>query len=148
MPYYNQNMRILLALFLVFALGGCSSDDGPGVDTSLNPSGLYRSTAAVGGLGELELTLLKREGSANVYDAQLESDSNVEIDASLGTGSLGEDHLIINFEIGEPDDYYFQGFVQQSGTAITGLTGTFIFPDQAEQLAVEFERVGDAPATS
>ncbi len=99
----------------------------------------------MGDLGNLELTIRKRENSLRTFEATLHSD-NLEVADSFARGTLGNLHLILNFEIGAVDDYYFQGFVQQDGGgAITGLSGSFIFPTQDEQLAVAFTRTGDAP---
>jgi hypothetical protein len=137
-------LRTML-LPLLLLLAGCTSSTDLTLTAPLDIDGVYASTAEVGALGEVELTLRKRVNSTRGFNATLHS-ANAAIEDSSGRGTLGNLHLILNFEIGQTDDYYFQGdIVLDGGGAVTGITGTFIFPGQPEQLPVEFTRTGDAP---
>lgn len=137
-------MPRLFAALLLAALTACSSSFDLALSEPLDIDGTYRSTSSVGALGTLEMVVRKRTRSIRVFEAEL-SGPELAISPSEGVGTLGNDHLVLNFEIGAVDDFYFQGFVQQDGSAISGLNGSFIFPGQDEDLAVEFERTGDAP---
>jgi hypothetical protein len=136
----------LLALAaLLTSLAGCSSSADLALTDPLPIDGVYRSNGNVGELGRLDLTVRKRVGGIRVFNAELTSD-DLEIEASTGRGTLGNLHLVLNFDIGAVDDFYFEGQVQQdSGGAVTGLVGNFIFPNQSEQLPVQFDWVSAPP---
>jgi hypothetical protein len=99
----------------------------------------------VGDLGQLQLVIRKRLKAVRVYNAELTSDQ-LEVEQSDGVGTLGNAHLVVNFDIGASDDFYFQGDIQQDESgAVTGLSGTFIFPGQEEQLPVVFNWISEPP---
>jgi hypothetical protein len=107
-------------------------------------SGNYRSLDEVGPLGHLRLNLIRRAETETVYDATLSGEASSDFGESEGVGTLGNEHLILNFDRGLESDFYFQGNIVLSGEAVNSINGTFVFPDQAEQLAVEFAYAGPA----
>lgn len=138
-------LRLLLIVALAVALASCTSSADLTLTEPLPIDGLYRSTSNVGDLGRLDLVIRKRLKAIRVFNALLTSDQ-LEVEQSEGRGTLGNEHLVLNFDIGAANDFYFQGDVQQdqAGT-VTGLIGTFIFPGQEEQLPVEFTWVSEPP---
>ena len=138
-------LRIALLLGICIALASCTSSADLTLDTPLPIDGLYRSVSNVGELGRLDMVVRKRENSIRVFEAELSSDQ-LEVDNSIGRGTLGNLHLVLNFDIGATDDFYFEGNVQQDGSGeVTGISGNFIFPAQEEQLPVEFAWVSEPP---
>jgi len=139
-------LRIALLLLIAATLASCTSSADLALSDPLPIDGLYRSAGSVGDLGQLQLVVRKRTGSVRVFNAELTSDQ-LTVAPSDGRGTLGNQHLVLNFDIGQTDDYYFQGNVEQdSAGTVTGLTGTFIFPGQPEQLPVEFTWISTPPA--
>lgn len=93
----------------------------------------------MGSLGTLALELERVEDS-RVFNATLSSRDDADAGESIGVGTLGNEHLILNFDRGLLSDYYFEGDVALEGTAVARLEGQFIFPDQPEPLPVVFLR--------
>jgi len=66
-----------------------------------------------------------------------------EVEPAEGIGTLGDLHLILNFDRGESSDFYYEGMVvltpqEAKGLAIGDIDGQFVFPDQEETLPVVF----------
>ena len=100
-------------------------------------TGAYLSDAPAGELGVLRLEL-KWDGDFGVFLATLESQDNAAFGKSSGWGTLGGDHLVLNFDRGGPASYYIQARLALSGEAVSALSGTVIFADQAQALSVTF----------
>jgi hypothetical protein len=138
-------LRMALLLLVCLALASCTPSADLTLSDPLPIDGVYRSTGSVGDLGQLQLVIRKRIRAVRVFNAELSSDK-LEVETSPGRGTLGNQHLVLNFDIGQTDDFYFQGDVQQdSAGTITGLSGSFIFPGQPEQLPVQFTWVSAPP---
>lgn len=136
---------LLLALLACAALSACSGQRTPELQSPvLVVSGLFISQEEVGPLGRLTLNLLRREDTFTIYDATLSGEEGGELGEDDGVGTLGNSHLILNFDRGTTDDYYFQGQVSMDGELPDQLVGTFVFPDQTEQLSVTFDYTGPA----
>jgi hypothetical protein len=99
--------------------------------------GTYRSSDQAGVLGILELGLVRLE-SSRVYTAVLSGKNPEEFGTSEGIGTLADDHLVLNFDRGLNSDFYFEAKVTLNDAGDPVITGEFIFPDQKEQLPVEF----------
>jgi hypothetical protein len=139
----------LAGLVLLSLLGtGCSGslETDPRALLTSEVSGVWVSVAPVGGLGTLSLTLDRFEDS-RTYDALLSSQTGPGLGASEGFGTLADRHLVLDFGTGRDDEYYYEAQVVESGGSITGIEGQFIFPDQAEALAVNFVYSGPVPVT-
>ena len=95
---------------------------------------MYRARRAAGA-GRLQLA--QRPGT-RIYDARLTSLNSNDLGRSDGIGTLGNLHLILDFDRGTTADFYFEGNVQASGDVITGIAGQFVFADQRETLPVSF----------
>ena len=144
MPYLRP-LQLVLSLAIVL-LGGCSASGvEPIASPPINVEGVYQSTEAVGPLGRLTLALRLRGESVRVYRATLNSTDTPTLAESTGIGTLGNDHLILNFDVRTEGDYFFQGTVANSGSAIDSIAGTFLFPGQTEELPVTFEYTGVLP---
>ncbi|MCC7477568.1 hypothetical protein IT575_03835 [bacterium] len=136
---------LLLALLACAGLSACSGQRTPELQSPvLVVSGLFVSQEEVGPLGRLTLNLLRREDTFTIYDATLSGEEGGELGEDDGVGTLGNSHLILNFDRGTTDDYYFQGQVSMDGDLPDTLVGTFVFPDQTEQLSVTFDYTGPA----
>ncbi len=136
---------LLVTVALAGALSACSGTRPQELRGDiLVVSGLYRSQEEVGALGRLTLNLLRREDTFTIYDATLSGDAGGDLGEDDGVGTLGNSHLILNFDRGTTDDYYFQGTVTMDGDLPDQMVGTFVFPDQTEQLSVTFDYTGEA----
>ena len=136
---FNRLLRgLLAALAVALAAAGCSSDHTVGTDgLYYDLSGTYRSESEVPSLGNLELELALIEGTT-WFDAVINTDLADSVEGSEGIATQGNLHLVINFDRGLLSDYYFEGVVTMTDDAIESLTGQFVFPDQAETMAVTF----------
>ena len=85
----------------------------------------------------LQLSLVRSENT-RVYSALLSGENAELFGTAEGIGTLADDHLVLNFDRGLKTDFYFEGKVQLESGLVRALAGEFIFPDQTEQLAVEF----------
>lgn len=136
--------RRILAALLLAALGlaaGCTSgsDYRIGIDSpALYAGGEYVSGDTGGSLGHLTLTLVLREGAQRTYDANLTSQDKPDFGESVGVGTVGNEHIILNFDRGKDTDYYFEGQLVLTGVSVTGISGQFVFPDLEETLPAEF----------
>lgn len=131
-------MACLLAV--VALASSCSSSFTVGVtEPFIDLSGIYRTASAVGSMGELQLRLERIEDTT-WFDALVESDLGSEINTSIGFLTLGDRHVVINFDRGLLSDYYFEGTVVMDGSEVDSLEGQFVFPDMEETLAVTFGR--------
>lgn len=137
-------MRLLLGALTallsgILLTGGCSSSDFT-VGTQLpwvDISGMYVSDEAVGALGYLNLELERFEDT-EYFTAIMTGSKLGDETGSTGAGTLGDLHLIIDFDIGMATDYYFEGMVELSGDAAVSISGQFVFPDQQEMLPAVF----------
>lgn len=129
-----------LSIALVLAAGaGCSSSDFT-VGTTLplkDLTGHYVSTTGAGTLGTLELALALAEDT-DYFKAWISSSVSEGLAPSEGIASLGDNHLVINFDRGLLSDYYFEGMLELDGEAVQSITGQFVFPDMTEKLPVVF----------
>ena len=129
----------LLAAAALALAGGCSSSDFT-VGTQLpwvDLSGVYVSDEAVGALGFLSLSLERFEDT-EYFTAIMTGSQLGDENGSGGAGTLGDLHLIIDFDIGFATDYYFEGMVEISGDRVVAIDGQFVFPDQQEMLPAVF----------
>jgi hypothetical protein len=128
------------------ALSACTSGSAEIIESPpISVEGMYESSEDVGPLGKLTMELRLRPNAARSYRAVLLSQSSAGFDESIGGGTLGNDHLILNFDIRAEGDFFFQGFVENEGEAIDSISGTFLFPGQVEELPVTFEYTGELP---
>src|SRR4051812_35562202 len=97
-------LRFALLLLVCAALSACASPADLTLAEPLPIDGLYRSTAAVGDLGQLQLVVRKRTKAIRVFEAQLTSNL-AEVEESPGVGTLGNQHLVLNFDLGATDDF-------------------------------------------
>lgn len=100
-------------------------------------AGTYWSGQAVGALGTLELKLV-RDDHTRVFNAELTSRDDAALGLSEGVGTLGNEHLILNFDRGRLSDYYFEGDVVLDGATVLRIEGQFIFPDHSPTTPVVF----------
>lgn len=142
----RNGRRILIALLGLLCgltLAACAGQRTPVAESPvLVVSGLYESDVEVGPLGRLQLNLVRRNNTQTIYDAKLSGISGADFGSSTGVGTIGNEHLILNFDRGKESDFYFQGMAQLSGETVTGIDGSFVFPDQTEQLTVHFNYTG------
>jgi hypothetical protein len=138
--------HFLLALWLLGISNSCSGSTAadPRSLATTAASGIWTSTAAVGQLGVLRLALEQRE-ETRVYDATLTFPDNSSLGSSDGFGTLADRHLILDFDGGDPNEYFLEAQVTVTGTTATILTGQLVFPDQAETLAVTFNHTSALP---
>ncbi|MCH7472178.1 hypothetical protein IIA79_04420 [bacterium] len=139
----HKGQYTLYALLACAVLAGlaaaCSPQFDIGVDFPPHElSGTYLSDEQVGVLGILLLELERVPGSTRVYKATLAGLNGGELGGSEGIGTLGNEHLILNFNPGSDLDYYLELTVELDGSSISTMSGTFIFPDQKEPLEVTF----------
>ena len=132
-------MRILAgAVGMLWLVAGCSSDWEPGpVIEWYDISGRYVSEAEVGGLGTLTIVVELVEDT-HVFAIELTGTGLAELEPVEGVSTLGDNHVIMDFELGSDSDYYFEGTVTRVGEVIESISGQFIWPDQAETLLVTF----------
>jgi hypothetical protein len=137
----GRRIGILIAVLLVLA-GGCSTS-GFTIGTQLpwvDISGMYVSDEEVGALGFLSLELERFEDT-EYFTAIMTGSQLGDEDGSTGAATLGDLHLIIDFNIGLASDYYFEGLVEMSGEEVVAIDGQFVFPDQQEMLPVAFSPI-------
>jgi hypothetical protein len=148
---YNSSMgqggkvaAVLLSLALIALSAGCQGSEfvvGPVMDV-IDLTGRYTSTEEIGALGLLILDI-ERVEETRVFRAQVSGALVGEVEPSNGIGTLGDLHLILNFDRGESSDFYYEGMVvltpqEAEGLAIGNIAGQFVFPGQAETLPVVF----------
>lgn len=130
-------------LFGLLLLAGCTGSNFI-IDITtppLNAEGHYTSTDTGGRLGHLSLDLTLREGAIRTYDAVLGSLDDPQFGQSEGVGTVGNQHIILNFDPGSNVDYYFEGtFTLDNAGLVSGIEGSFIWPDQQERLDASFSR--------
>lgn len=85
----------------------------------------------------MQLRLVRLENT-RVYRAVLSGANPQEFGTVEGIGTLADDHLVLNFDRGLKSEFYFEADVTPTAPGEATLTGDFIFPDQREQLQVEF----------
>lgn len=100
-------------------------------------TGRYASTTEIGALGILTLELERYEDTA-YFSAALSGSAAAELEPVHGAGTLGDYHLILDFDIGVRSDYYFEGDVTVTEGRVESIDGQFVFPDQEEMLAATF----------
>lgn len=130
-------------LFGLLLLSGCSSSGfNIGIDAPpLNAEGFYTSADTGGPLGRLRLELTLFENAARTYDAVLTSLDDPQFGESVGVGTVGNQHIILNFDPGDAVDYYYEGsFVLDNAGLVSGIEGSFIWPDQDERLDANFSK--------
>lgn len=130
-------------LFGLLLLAGCgSSSFNINIETPpLNAEGQYTSADTGGPLGRLSLELSLRENAVRTYDATLTSLDDPQFGESEGVGTVGNQHIILNFDPGANVDYYFEGtFVLDNDGLVSGIEGSFIWPDQDERLSASFSK--------
>jgi len=148
---YNLGMEqggkvaaVLLSLVLITMHAGCQGSSfvvGPTMEV-IDLTGRYTSTEEIGVLGLLTMDIERME-ETRVFRAQVSGALVGEVEPSNGIGTLGDLHLILNFDRGELSDFYYEGMVvltpqEAEGLAIGDINGQFVFPDQAETLPVVF----------
>jgi len=130
----------VLALgLLLAALCGCSSSDfqiTPAVPW-FDLSGRYASTDEIGALGILTLELEQFEDTV-YFSATLTGSAVTEMAEVHGAATLGDYHVIVDFDIGVRSDYYFEGDVTVTEGRVESIDGQFVFPDQEETLPTTF----------
>jgi hypothetical protein len=126
---------VFLALAAALALAGCGGGGGVWDPTVLpwihDIEGTYQADDLVGDWGRVALQL-ERVNRSRLYNATLANPLFDFFRTRDGLGTLANDHLIINFDTGLDSDFYFEGDVIIENDTVLGLTGQFIFPDQAE----------------
>jgi len=131
-------LPMLAAIIAACLAAGCSSDWPMALSWPPHViAGTYWSEQAVGALGTLALSLERVEHS-RVFDAVMTSRDDEELGESEGIGTLGNEHLILNFDRGKLDDYYFEGSVVRDGEIVLRIEGQFIFPDRSQTVPVVF----------
>ena len=122
-------------------LSGCSSADfAVGISRlDYNLAGSFVSEDPVGELGRLSLELTQREDTV-VFEAALSAEGSDELGYSEGIGTVGNGHLVLNFDRNLETDYYFEGTVEVTGDEATAINGNLVFPDLANPLPVRFIR--------
>lgn len=130
---------IILAACLLPLLTTCDGEENLPPTAAFNLNGQYRSSTAVGDLGVLTLFVLERE-TAGIYDTVLRSNVSPAVEDIEGVATIGGTHLIINFERGSHNDFYFEGEVSAASGSAQSISGQFIFPDEEPRLAAVFER--------
>jgi len=120
-------------------LAGCSSSDFQITPTIawFDMSGRYVSTEEIGPLGVIMLELERFEDT-EIFTADLTSSASEDLEPVHGAGTLGDYHLILDFDIGIRSDYYFEGVVTLTGEQVESIDGQFVFPDQEETLPATF----------
>ena len=73
-----------------------------------------------------------------MFAIELTGTGLAELEPVEGVSTLGDNHVIMDFELGSDSDYYFEGTVTRVGEVIESISGQFIWPDQAETLLVTF----------
>lgn len=134
----GRRIGILIGALLAL-VGGCSSSDFT-VGTQLpwvDLTGMYVSDEAVGALGFINLSLERFEDT-EYFTAIMTGSQLGDEQGSGGAGTLGDLHLIIDFDIGLATDYYFEGMVEMAGDQVVAIDGQFVFPDQQEMLPAVF----------
>jgi hypothetical protein len=136
-----RGLAVLAALLLLAGCGGGAAWDTEVLPWIHDVEGTYQARTVVGDWGVVVLQLERQERS-RVYKATL---ANPHLDffrTRKGIGTLANDHLILNFDTGYTDDFYFEGDVVQQDDIVQGLAGQFIFPDQeGRNLVLEFDRL-------
>ncbi len=135
----GQLLIALLAVAVLALLGGCSSS-GFTVGTQLpwvDIGGMYVSDQEVGALGYINLELERFEDT-EYFSAVMAGSKLGDETGSTGAATLGDLHLIINFDIGFASDYYYEGMVELAGEQVVSIDGQFVFPDQQETLPAMF----------
>lgn len=120
-------------------LAGCSSSDFQ-IGTTVpwfDLSGRYVSSTEIGPLGVITLELGRFEDT-EIFTADLSSSASEDLKPVHGAGTLGDYHLILDFDIGVRSDYYFEGQVTMAGEQVESIDGQFVFPDQEETLPASF----------
>jgi hypothetical protein len=130
---------IMLTACLVPVFASCGGEENLPPTAAFNLNGQYQSTAAVGDLGVLTLFVLERE-TAGIYDTVLRSNVSPAIEDIEGVATIGGTHLIINFDRGSQNDFYFEGEVTAASGSAQSINGQFIFPDSEPRLSATFER--------
>jgi hypothetical protein len=137
-----RSLTLLCAVLFTLPLSGCGGQDfRVDIDTPPhNAEGVYTSGDTGGPLGRLRLELTLRENALRTYDATLSSLDDPRFGESTGVGTVGNEHIILNFDPGDPTDYYFEGALALTGGAVSGIEGRFVWPDQTENLSAVFAR--------
>jgi hypothetical protein len=140
--------RIFVSLMLIsaLALSGCTSstawNPGP-VLPLLDVSGRY-SSSNISGVGVVEL-ILRYDEDGGFFRAEMSERINGGEGESVGVGTIGDSHLIINFDRRLPTDFYFAGNVTVDSDSVDTLDGNFILPSGNGSLPVVFTYLGAAP---
>lgn len=103
----------------------------------LDMTGRYVSTAEIGELGIVMLELERFEDT-EIFSASMTGSAVPDLEPGRGAGTIGDFHLILDFNIGFSSDYYFEGDVSLSSGSVESIAGQFIFPDSVETLPVTF----------
>ena len=110
------------------------------------PPGRYTLTAELPGFATqelanlgivtLEINIVEELGTFKAWVTATETEG-----ISEGIGTVGDNHLILNFDRGLNSDFYFEGTFETLalGNIVTRIDGRFIFPDRADPLPVVFE---------
>ena len=132
--------KFILAIFAILALANSCTSGFRTVPQILfdDITGIYRTVGEAGVLGDITIEIQLAENARTVYEARLTNSGGV----AEGLGTLADDHLILNFDRGTTDDYYFEGLVVTSGTVVTGIQGSFIFPDHTGTIPATFTIAG------
>jgi len=127
---------------LTAALAGCQQMGvAPDETPPRNILGDYESTEAVGPLGLISLHIEWNQ-AAHRYKAVLASLDEGGFGENTGFGTYGGTHLVLNFFTNRNAEnfyyYWLQAQVSPETGPVTAITGTFVFPDQEQQLDVTF----------
>jgi hypothetical protein len=130
---------ICLLVLLALAAAGCSSASSSAGLTEpwFDMTGRYVSTTELGDLGIVTLDLERYEDT-EIFSAYLTGSAVPDLEPGRGAGTLGDSHLIIDFDIGIRSDYYFEGMVAHTDGVVESISGQFIFPDETGVMPVTF----------
>jgi len=132
-------LKYFTTCLLLVAAVSCSSDFVVGVaDPPLELSGFYAASEVIGELG-LVVMELQRVEDTSIYRVGMIDCREEDPEVIGGAGTVGDKHLILNFNPGSDPDFYFEGAVILNAGLLAGLEGQFVFPDRAETLRASFQ---------
>ena len=137
---------ILLFVLCSVLLSGCSTSESWNPTPQLpliDVSGRY-SSSDIAGVGEVEL-ILRYDEDGGFFRAEMSRRINGGDGESIGVGTIGDDHLILNFDRRLDTDYYFAGNVALDGAAVDTIDGNFILPTGNGSIPAVFTYLGEAP---
>ncbi len=141
MSVHRKLLQSAIALVCVLLLlNACNSDFSP-VPTpeTLELTGRYHSSEPFGSLGTITMQI---EYSEDVFPYYVWLAGVEEEDGlSFGIATIGDRHVILNFDRGLNSDFYFEGDVEVTDGQVEVITGMFVFPDNSESRPITFNFV-------